>query len=131
MQTLLLWVLALYGVSTLLIHIGKRLHHSRRKTGIHYCLYTCNSQNSIEWMIRYLARLAFLEGRSFRFTVYDYGSSDDTLAILEYLKRDGLFIEVKLPGHQDGFNQWKKTDEAYIVVDLRETSKRHSLVPQA
>lgn len=139
MQTLLLWVLALYGVSTLLIHIGKRLHHSRRKTGIHYCLYTCNSQNSIEWMIRYLARLAFLEGRSFRFTVYDYGSSDDTLAILEYLKRDGLFIEVFLQapmlvdehyskqdtinhsGKQDKITPLGRTDDAYIVVDLRQS----------
>lgn len=131
MQTLLLWVFALYGVSTLLIHVAKRFYHSRRKTGIHYCVYTCNSQNNIEWMIRYLSRLACLEGRAFRFTVYDYGSIDDTLAIIECLKRDGLFIEVKLPGHQDGIIQWKKTDEAYIVVDLRETSKRHSLVPQA
>lgn len=130
MQTLLLWIFALYGLTSLWIQIRKWLHHSRKKLGIHYYLYTHHSQGKIEWMIRYLSQLALLEGRSFHFSVYDFGSEDDTLAIIERLRKDGLYIElmpeipeleakdILLKGKEKPFGRFS---EVKIVVDLRES----------
>lgn len=134
MQTLLLWMLALYGVASLWIQIRLWLYHSRRQTGIHYHVYTHNSQRNIEGMIRYLAQLARLKGRSYHFSVYDFGSTDDTLAIIAHLQQDGFLIDLSsvLPESREvclhdqskmpHFVRQELLEEASalpIVVDLR------------
>ncbi len=94
MQTLILWLMALYGITACWIQLYTWLHYPREKKPVYYYLNTYNSQAKIEWMIRSLSRLARLEGRPFYIYIVDSGSNDDTLRIVEKLNRHGYQIQV-------------------------------------
>lgn len=117
MQTWLLWILAVYGITVGWIQVRKWLHHPKQKQAVHYYLYTHHSQSKIEWAIRSLSQLAIMEGREFYFYLIDLGSEDDTLKIIERLIKNGLDIKQvsTVPEAVDG-----EQEKLQIVIDLRE-----------
>jgi hypothetical protein len=117
MQTWILWLLALYGLTVLWVQFRQWLHYPQEKQDVHYYVFTENSQGQIECIIRYLSRFAKLEGRSFHFYILDTGSEDDTLKIVERMKKNGIEIHLidTMPLDTRGSN-----DKMKISVDLRE-----------
>lgn len=122
MQTLALWLLAVYGIVAILVRVGKWLYQPQKKRIAHYYLLTDNSQKDIEWCIRSLCHWSRLEGFEFRFYIIDKGSIDDTLPIVERLKKNGIHIQHV---DEDWFNdrgipcQHLANDQAEFVFDLR------------
>lgn len=128
MQTLLLWVLAVYGLTAACIQLGKWLYRPRKKENACYYLLTHNSQSEIECLIRSLVHWSRLEGQDFQIYIKDSGSEDDTLPIIELLERKGIHIQ-RLEGTDIGgravpchLTSPKLRNEATeeIVIDLRE-----------
>jgi hypothetical protein len=117
MQTLILWMLAVYGITVGWTQIRRWLHHPQQKEAVHYYVYTHHSQGKIEWVIRSLSQLAKLEGREFHFYVIDSGSEDDTLKIINRFNRNGIQIKELnvIPEEINGYQ-----DKMKIVIDLRE-----------
>src|SRR5260370_785384 len=88
----LLWIFGIYGFCTACIHVlhwygrvvntGRDVEYSKRKT-IYVVLVTLNNQLQIEWYVRSYLMVSLLRGRLIDLTVFDAGSTDDTLPIVE------------------------------------------------
>jgi hypothetical protein len=126
MQTWILWLMALYGITACWIQIYTWLHYPGEKKAIHYYINTYNSQAKIEWMIRSLSRLAKLEGRSFYFYIIDSGSEDDTMRIVEKLNRHGYQIQVL--SYYSTVND-SDSELMKVTIDLREMCFSHGYRP--
>ncbi|WP_025027187.1 glycosyltransferase [Caldalkalibacillus mannanilyticus] len=114
MQTLIIWLMAAYGVTVCWVQICRWLHVPRKESAVYYCIYTYNSQEKIEWVMRSLFYLSRLEGRSFHYYIADAGSTDDTLKIIEKLIKQGNRIEVI-----DSDSDIDKGEEGKIIlIDL-------------
>jgi|GEM_PF-5203850 len=94
MQTLVVWLLALYGLTVCWVQLSRWLHYPQKLDAVHYYIYTYNSQSRIEWVIRYLSHLSRIEGRPIHFYIIDEGSEDDTLKIVEKLTKHSYHIQV-------------------------------------
>ncbi|MDQ0339892.1 glycosyltransferase involved in cell wall biosynthesis [Caldalkalibacillus uzonensis] len=94
METILLWLLAAYGGATGCLSVLKWWYGRFRPPRVDYYILTYNSAQQIEWMIRSYTHLSRIEGREFRFVIIDFGSLDDTLAIIDKFKRKGIQIEL-------------------------------------
>lgn len=85
----LLWILAVYGIAALLVHIIHARHLRRNgkdtKRRMHYVLITSNHERQVEWYLRALSLYALMSGTRIRVTVLDDQSHDDTLRIVERL----------------------------------------------
>lgn len=126
MQTWILWILALYGLTLCFVRIMAWLHYPLEKKAVHYCIYTCNSQGKIEWVIRSLNHYAKIEGRPFYFYIQDTGSNDDTLEIIERLNRTGIEVSKLDPVAEqiDGLNE-----QMIVRIDLRRGASLASSEP--
>ncbi|GAA0368021.1 hypothetical protein [Bacillus horti] len=127
MQTLLLWGLAVYGLTVLWTHMRILFYRKKENTTTqHYVLYTHNSQAKIEGTLRSLTQLAQLEGHNIYFYLIDCGSNDDTLKIIDRLEKSGLPISrlssfpAELPLEHSARDELFTRDQSLHVVDLRE-----------
>lgn len=80
----LLWIALVYGLSAATVRFVYRRLQSNQKQAEHtrYVLITSNHGFILEWIIRALSLDASLRGKTHQITVVDYGSSDETLLLL-------------------------------------------------
>ncbi|WP_422658588.1 hypothetical protein ACK8P5_23470 [Paenibacillus sp. EC2-1] len=85
----LLWILAIYGVAVVLVHVlyarRRGRESSQQRPRMHYVLITSNHERQVEWYLRALSLYALLSGTRVRVTVLDDRSVDDTLRIVHRL----------------------------------------------
>jgi hypothetical protein len=123
----LLWIVGSYGLGAALVHLLHSVHrhsmHHRRKHRKHiYALTVGNNQLHIEWYIRTLSLITWLKGREMEVYIFDDGSTDDTLGIIERLARDSkAAIRIVPPDvSQDAFLREHENDP---IVWVRLTSR--------
>ncbi|QGQ93511.1 hypothetical protein EHS13_00510 [Paenibacillus psychroresistens] len=119
----LIWIMGIYGLCALLV-LG--LHRLQQKKPIHVALVTLNNQTQIEWYLRSFLWVSVLRGRSIYLTVFDAGSTDETLAIVTKLAldRDNIKVETSTDGVSTYMNQ--HGEDAVIVLQLMNQSKEAS-----
>lgn len=121
----LLWIALVYGLSAATVRFVYRRLQSNQKQAeqTHYVLITSNHGFILEWIIRALSLDASLRGKTHQVTVVDYGSSDETMLLLDRLF-DIAGIELDIMAgdeslsyvHVNGMREWE--DMKYI--DLRQ-----------
>jgi hypothetical protein len=125
----LLWIVGIYVFCTALVH---GMYELQRKTkSVHVALITLNNQTQIEWYLRSFLWVSRLRGRSIYVTVFDTGSTDETVAIVEKLaaQRDNIKVEVSAEGVPQYMNQHKK-DEIIVLQLMNRTAKDGWLIPR-
>lgn len=135
----LLWIIGVYGFCIVLVHgmhwlqsklIAKKQATKVNKRTIHAVLVTLNNQLQIEWYLRSFLWISVLRGRSIYVTVFDAGSTDETLAIVTKLAstRDNIWVETSTEGIPHFMSQHK--DDAVMVLQLmNRTAKDSWLIP--
>ncbi|TXK80957.1 hypothetical protein [Paenibacillus sp. N3.4] len=122
----LLWILGCYGISIALLHLllGSRKGGNRKEANI--LLVTKNNQNQIEWYIRSLFFFSRVKGNEVTATIFDEGSTDDTMKIIERLSHTHL-LKLRCQTEHDAIDEYlhQHGDERLIVVNL---SNREDLV---
>lgn len=83
----LLTIFGVYGLSVLLMHLVYWGCRHKMAEPFQYVLVTKDNQLQIEWYLRWLLFFSKLKGRDVRIVVFDQGSSDDTLSIVQRLAR--------------------------------------------
>lgn len=86
MLTPLMWILTVYALAAVAVHVYHAWQKRKDTRRIDYILVTSNHERQIEWYIRALGLYALVTGKRFRLTVLDFHSSDDTLGIIERLE---------------------------------------------
>ncbi len=81
----ILWIVGIYASCIAFIHVWYAMFGKREQDSNQVVLVTYNHQTHVEWCIRYLSFLAWLQGKGLYVTVLDEGSSDDTEAIVQQL----------------------------------------------
>ena len=119
----LLWIIGIYGLGVAFVHlfdaVGRRTEVKRR---IIFLLITNHNETHIEWYIRSLFFFSRLRNKPLEIFVYDEGSTDDTLMIVERLARNNR-IPVRLivpPGTPD---EWMKEHEEDSVIVVKVNSR--------
>jgi hypothetical protein len=125
----LLWIVGIYGFCTMLVH-GIYVLQRKTKT-IHVALVTLNNQTQIEWYLRSFLWVSRLRGQSIYVTVFDAGSTDETVAIVEKLaaQRDNIKVELSAEGVPPYMNQ-HKDDEIIVLQLMNRTAKDGWLIPR-
>jgi hypothetical protein len=122
----LLCIIGCYGISIAVLHIlfGTRKGGSKKQSKV--LLVTRNNQNQIEWYIRSLFFFSRVKGSEVTATIFDEGSSDDTMKIIERLSHTHL-LELHCQTNYDAVDQYLRQhdSEPLIVVKL---SNREDLV---
>lgn len=121
----LLWIALVYGLSAATVRFVYRRLQSNQKQAeqTHYVLITSNHGFILEWIIRALSLDASLRGKTHQITVVDYGSSDETLLLLNRIF-DIAGIELDIIAGDESlsyFNvsgKWELEDIKYF--DLRQ-----------
>ena len=121
---LTLWLLAVYGLSSILILAMMRwnpFYPDQKELKVHLLLY--NSENCLEGTIRSLVHLSRLKGRPIILVVHDYGSTDQTERILQALQQDHPFllkhVEI-VTGGNVSLISLEQEDPHYMTIDLRQ-----------
>jgi hypothetical protein len=120
------WLLAIYGVCTILIQFMRRFNKYYSNLEIlRVQLLLYNSESSIEGVIRSLINLSHLEGRPLHLMVYDYGSTDSTKDILETLQKVNPFLFEQIHVGSTGkyhihFVTVEEVSSAPMTIDLRQ-----------
>jgi glycosyltransferase involved in cell wall biosynthesis len=121
----LLWIFGIYGLCTACIHLlhwfglgaytQRDFDYSKRKM-IYVVLVTLNNQLQIEWYVRSYLMVSLLRGRLIDLTVFDAGSTDDTLPIVQRLAktRDNISVEATT----ESLAEFLEAHEADQVVQL-------------
>ncbi len=97
-EDLLVWLLAAYGCSSLLVELLKRcslrleVQGNRRTSTIHYRLLLYNSEHLLEGVVRRLLFSSVVHGKPIRISFVDYGSTDDTRKIAAVWERSDPFL---------------------------------------
>jgi hypothetical protein len=112
----LIWLMAVYGCSSLLATLFARYIMNRMvaDTGEqfhHYMVLLYNSEHSLERAVRRLLFFSTMYGKPISISFVDFGSTDDTLKIAEKFEQDYLYLIAE--------NQQEST--ATIKIDLRST----------
>lgn len=120
----LLWIIGIYGLCALLVHVVHSGFHRHPKEVLvkHYVLITHNNQLHIEWYMRSLILFSWLKGKEIKVTVMDEGSSDDTVAIVEKMarKRNAALTLYTTPQNLEQYVH-SCSDEEIIVLELNKT----------
>lgn len=115
----LLWIFGSYAASIALVHWFYRRQLNEARQATHFLLITCNSQMQVEWYIRSLHFFSRLKGREIQVTLMDEGSTDDTLAIVDRMRRE-YQIELGSFDAAGSLEEWiqEHEDKQVIVVRL-------------
>jgi hypothetical protein len=91
-EDLLVWLLAAYGCSSLLVSLLDRFAiRSFERVGgplIHYQVLLHNSEHALEGVVRRLMNASIMSGTPIRISFVDHGSTDDTLKITAIFERN-------------------------------------------
>jgi hypothetical protein len=122
-------ILLLYIVHLLLKYLGKRFGKAYRNKADHLVIITGNNQQSIERVIWSYYFWNRFRGKPGQITCLDMGSLDDTLVILQKLKRKYLGLRiVKIDATaEDAISDWIQSQQKgkgkILVIDLRDMDK--------
>ncbi|MEV5029671.1 hypothetical protein [Paenibacillus sp. LPE1-1-1.1] len=98
MFELLLLVIGCYALAALSVHLAYRIWRRRQQSSKHYVLVAGDRQKNMEWYVRSLFYFSRRMGKDVRLTIVDRGVTDETLAIVERLARDGKEVRVHTKG---------------------------------
>ncbi len=119
MEELIVWLLAAFGCSSLLVMIAERwttrTDSASELPHEHYRLLVRNSEQVLERVVRSLLFRSYWSGRPIRITLIDDGSDDDTKRMTAVLKRYPY-------GYCLGDVQ-EEMAAGTIVIDLRENKE--------
>ncbi len=104
--------------------IIKKINNNNKKTN-HYFIIVKNGQVKLEWIIRSININNYLRGNSKKITVFDLGSNDDSLAILErlvYPKRHIDYLYTNQSQLELKIEESKKNNEIPIILYVNSTS---------
>lgn len=117
MEELVVWLLAAYGCSSLLVMLAdkwaERMSSSNEPPYEHYRLLVRDSEQVLERFIRRLLFRSYWSGKPIRISLIDSGSSDETKRISRMYGRYPYSFYL-LDDEQEGASQ---TD---VIVDLRQ-----------
>ncbi|KQL46537.1 glycosyl transferase family 2 [Brevibacillus choshinensis] len=117
MEELVIWLLAAYGCSSLLVMLADkwadRMSSSNEPPLEHYRLLVRDSEQVLERVIRRLLFRSYWSGKAIRISLIDLGSSDETKRICSTYGRYPYSFYL-LDDEQEGYSQ---TD---IIIDLRQ-----------
>jgi hypothetical protein len=127
----LLWIIGIFGLCIIMVH---GLYWLQRKTldkTVHVVLVTYNNQTQIEWYLRSFLWVSWVRGRSIYVTVFDAGSTDETVAIVQKLAaaRDNVRVELSTAGISDFLHQHLKEEVIFLQLMSR-TAKDGWLIPR-
>jgi hypothetical protein len=127
----LLWIIGIFGLCTVLVH---GLYWLQRKTSdktVHVVLVTFNNQTQIEWYLRSFLWVTWVRGRSIYVTIFDAGSTDETLAIIQKLAagRENMRVELSVEGISDYLNE-RLNEEVIFLQLMSRTAKDGWLIPR-
>lgn len=119
-----------YGLAAIWVHVlhgryTKLESSGARRNEIHYMLVTCNHAGQMEWYLRAIAWYASVRGQNHRITVLDDGSHDDTMAIMERMRRaNGMELIVIILSEEHGEDELQRLtfaleQEKALYIDLR------------
>jgi len=100
MEYIILWILALFGLWSLISNIAESISAATGEGSFDVILNVCNREDSIEALIRQLCKID--EVRKIR--VFDNNSTDDTLGIVKEMQKsnskiileEGTYEEVRI-----------------------------------
>ncbi|WP_419875581.1 hypothetical protein [Candidatus Pristimantibacillus sp. PTI5] len=98
MFELLLLVIGCYALAALSVHLAYRIWRGRQQSSKHYVLVAGDRQKNMEWYVRSLFYFSRRMGKDVQLTIVDRGVTDETLAIVERLARDGKEVRVHSKG---------------------------------
>ncbi|MED4911319.1 glycosyltransferase family 2 protein [Brevibacillus centrosporus] len=117
MEELVVWLLAAYGCSSLLVMLADkwadRMSSSNESPHEHYRLLVRDSEQVLERVIRQLLFRSYWSGKPIRISLIDLGSSDEAKRISSKYGRYPYSFYL-LDDEQEGASQ---TD---IIIDLRQ-----------
>ncbi|MDT3417909.1 hypothetical protein QO009_003823 [Brevibacillus aydinogluensis] len=118
MEELVVWLLAAYGCSSLLVTLANRwisrMAVRADQSCVHYRLLLGNSEQVLEYAVRRLHARSYWSGTPIRISYVDYGSTDDTCGITAVLKRAGCLCADE---------EEEVADAPAVIVDLRHTDE--------
>lgn len=128
------WLLAVYGLSTILIHLMMRWNqYYQEQQELKVQLLVYNSETCLEGAIRSLVHLSRLKGRPIQMVVYDYGSTDQTELILKTFQKENPFlfdqVEVVTTGNYSLVSVEQENPSSCITIDLRQGLRRETFQP--
>ncbi|MGD9678478.1 MAG: hypothetical protein AB7V16_09055 [Vulcanibacillus sp.] len=107
-------LIAMFVVLLISLMFIKVLNNNKKV--YHYFIVVKNGQVKLEWIIRKINFRSWLKGEEKRLTVFDLGSSDDTIAILERL----IYPKKQI-------DYFYKTD--YLLKEKIDESKKNNEIP--
>lgn len=120
MEEILVWLLAAYGCSSLLVMLADkwadRMSSSAEPSLEHYRLLVRDSEQVLEAVVRRLLFRSYWSGKPIRISLVDSGSTDDTRKIASVYERDPYF----LPFREESQDE---PEPPGIVIDLRQETK--------
>jgi len=127
----LLWVFALFGFLQLLGSLWRWLRSGKSaRPQISLLFLVKNNQENVEGLIRQLAWDFHFRGRYSlpgQVTVFDLGSRDQTLAILQRLAREFSFLHFREVSEDQVGQRLQDFDQGILVLDLRVLPARLAL----
>lgn len=130
MKTWIIWLLAGYGSTALIVslfyHWGWGLV-SRRRHPYQVKMLLYNSQASFEWAIRLVQQHSEMEGRPVELVVYDYGSTDHTREMLKIWQRKNPYliyqVEERSPAHAGSTDLYLDRMDVVPTMGAKETER--------
>ncbi|MFY0543145.1 glycosyltransferase family 2 protein [Brevibacillus sp. H7] len=120
-EELVVWMLAAYGCSSLLVTLLNRLADQAivraGEPHLHYEVLLYNSEHCLEGTVRRLMSRSVLQGRPIQISFVDFGSTDDTLKITTVFERKQ---------HEFAGDGKPDTIAPPITIDLRRSKEQES-----
>jgi hypothetical protein len=120
-EDLLVWLLAAYGCSFLLVSLLERFaSRSIERVGgplIHYQVLLYNSEHALEGVVRRLMNASLLSGTPIRISFVDHGSTDDTPRIAAIFEQNYRYAAATTEPDKELLP---------ITIDLRRSNEQES-----
>lgn len=128
-----IWLLAIYGLTTILIHLFMRWNtfyeQEQEELRVHLLLY--NSEKCLEGAIRSLVHLSHLRGQPLHLIAYDFGSTDNTVKILNALQKENPFlfdqVQISNRGPFSLVTMDEEESQRLKTIDLRQGLRRGTI----
>lgn len=91
MESIILWILALFGLWSLISRAVESMYIDNRSGSVEVIVKVKNQEKIIEALARNLRKISIIG----KITFIDMNSSDNTLLIAKKLKENDMMIEVK------------------------------------
>ena len=91
MEYIVLWILALFGLWSLVSNILDSFYYANREGSIDIILEVFNQEDSIQILLKQLSRIDMVRN----IKIFDKGSTDNTLAIIQEMQKINSKIILK------------------------------------